>query len=160
MGFYQPSTIVKDAQRHGLRVKPIDIMVSDWKCTLEAPEQQASTPSLRMGLRYAKGLREEAAQAIVRERGVRPFESVADLAHRVPELSRNELVLLASIGALNAIGGADAGRDCWRNCRLDREENRACTAGMRCGRWNARRDRQGRCWMGFRRAIRPRRWRK
>lgn len=107
MGFYHPSTIVKDAQRHGLRVKPIDIMVSDWKCTLEAPEQQGSTPSLRMGLRYAKGLREEAAQAIVRERGVRPFESVADLAHRVPELSRNELVLLASIGALNAIGGTD-----------------------------------------------------
>jgi error-prone DNA polymerase len=58
-----------------------------------------------MGFRYAKGLREETAQAIVRERNQRPFESIADLAHRVPELRRNELVLLASIGALNSIGG-------------------------------------------------------
>ena len=65
-----------------------------------------------MGFRYAKGLREEAAQAIVRERSKRPFESIADLAHRVPELRRKELVLLASIGALNSIGctGAVANR--------------------------------------------------
>src|SRR5271157_6598707 len=60
--------------------------------------------ALRMGFRYAKGLREETAQAIVRERGKRPPDSIADLAHRVPELRRNELVLLASIGALNSIG--------------------------------------------------------
>ena len=59
---------------------------------------------LRMGFRYAKGLREETAQAIVRARSQRPFDSVADLTHRVPELRRNELVLLASIGALNSIG--------------------------------------------------------
>jgi error-prone DNA polymerase len=57
-----------------------------------------------MGLRYAKGLREETAQAILLERGRHPFESIADLAYRVPELRRNELVLLASIGALNSIG--------------------------------------------------------
>ncbi len=61
-----------------------------------------------MGFRYAKGLREETAQAIVRARNQRPFESIADLAHRVPELRRNELVLLASIGALNSIGCAAA----------------------------------------------------
>jgi len=59
-----------------------------------------------MGFRYAKGLREETAQAIVRERNRRLFDSIADLAHRVPELRRNELVLLASIGALNSIGCA------------------------------------------------------
>src|SRR5438309_8981459 len=35
MGFYHPSTIVKDAQRHGLKIKPIDVMKSDWLCTLE-----------------------------------------------------------------------------------------------------------------------------
>ena len=57
-----------------------------------------------MGFRYARGLREEAAQAIVRERRRRPFASIADLGYRVPELRRNELVLLASIGALNSIG--------------------------------------------------------
>ena len=98
MGFYHPSTIVKDAQRHGLRVKPVDIARSEWLCTLEADL------ALRMGFRYAKGLPEEAAQAIVRERSKRPFASIADLAHRVPELRRKELVLLASIGALNSIG--------------------------------------------------------
>ncbi|MGA3055996.1 MAG: error-prone DNA polymerase [Candidatus Korobacteraceae bacterium] len=98
MGFYHPSTIVKDAQRHGLRVKPVDIARSEWTCTLE------EDLALRMGFRYAKGLPEEAAQAIVRERSKRPFESIVDLAHRVPELRRKELVLLASIGALNSIG--------------------------------------------------------
>ena len=56
--------------------------------------------ALRMGFRYAKGLREDTAQAILRERRKHPFESIADLAYRVPELRRNELVLLASIGAL------------------------------------------------------------
>ena len=115
MGFYHPSTIVKDAQRHGLRVKPIDVMFSDWPCTLESEVSTTLSDiaihqhslALRMGLRYARGLGEEAAQAIVRQRSVRPFESVADLAHRVPELRRNDLVLLASIGALNSIGGGD-----------------------------------------------------
>ena len=98
MGFYHPSTIVKDAQRHGLRVKPVDIARSEWLCALEEDF------ALRMGFRYAKGLPEEAAQAIVRERSKRPFASIVDLAHRVPELRRKELVLLASIGALNSIG--------------------------------------------------------
>ena len=61
-----------------------------------------------MGFRYAKGLSEEAGQAIVRAREQRPFDSIADLAHRVPELRRNHLVQLASIGALNSIGCATA----------------------------------------------------
>jgi error-prone DNA polymerase len=63
-----------------------------------------SAPALRMGFRYAKGLREDMAQAILRARSEFPFRSIADLTHRVPELRRNELVLLASIGALNSIG--------------------------------------------------------
>jgi len=116
MGFYSPATIVKDAQRHGLRVKPVDITRSEWLCTLETEasfttwDKDALRPSLalRMGVRYAKGLREETAQAIVGARSQRAFESIADLAYRVPELRRNELVLLASIGALNPIGCATA----------------------------------------------------
>ena len=107
MGFYHPSTIVKDAQRHGLRVKPIDINCSDWRCTLESDGDTTlseAKPILRMGFLYAKGLRQEAAQAILRERNKRSFESIADLAYRVLELRRNDLVLLASIGALNSIG--------------------------------------------------------
>jgi len=104
MGFYSPATLVKDAQRHGLRVKPVDIHCSDWLCTLE--EKPENLLVLRMGFRYAKGLSEETGAAIVRARNQQPFESVADLAHRVPELRRNDLVLLASIGALNSIGCA------------------------------------------------------
>ena len=108
MGFYHPATIVKDAQRHGLRVKPIDVTCSDWPCTLENERSTAASDlkfSLRMGFSYAKGLREEAARAILYERVKRPFESIADLTYRVPELRRDELVALASIGALNSIGG-------------------------------------------------------
>jgi len=151
MGFYSPATLVKDAQRHGLRVKPVDINCSDWLCTLEeasttmwdtsSPElvekqiprglkpprddknkgscdaaeavpfqSSAGTthPTLRMGFRYARGLSEEAGTAMVRARGERPFASIADLAHRVPELRRDNLVQLASIGALNCIGCATA----------------------------------------------------
>ena len=102
MGFYSPATIVKDAQRHGLKVRPIDITVSDWVCTLE---EASNSFALRMGLRYARGLREEAACAILRERNRARFTSIADLAYRVPELRRDEMVLLASIGALNSIAG-------------------------------------------------------
>src|SRR5579864_3900303 len=90
MGFYSPATLVKDAQRHGLKVKPIDVMRSDWRCTLEKHGTQIC---LRLGMRYVKGLREEAAKVIVlaRERG--PFASVDDLARRVPELRKAELVI-------------------------------------------------------------------
>jgi error-prone DNA polymerase len=94
MGFYSPATLVKDAQRHGLKVKPIDITKSDWLCTLE-------DGAMRVGLRYAKGLRESVAHAIVDARIQAPFTCVDDLARRVPDLQKRELVLLAEIGALN-----------------------------------------------------------
>ena len=61
---------------------------------------------MRMGLRYVRGLREEAALALVSERNCKRFSSVDDLARRVPELSRNELNMLAQIGALNCLGGS------------------------------------------------------
>jgi error-prone DNA polymerase len=98
MGFYAPATLVKDAQRHGLKVKPIDITKSDWPCTLES---DAGMLHLRIGMRYVKGLRESVAQALVAERTRAPFTSVDDLARRVPGLHKRELVALAEIGALN-----------------------------------------------------------
>ena len=102
MGFYSPATLVKDAQRHGLRVKPIDATRSDWLCTLE---KDGASFSLRLGLRFVKGLREGIGKEIVRERGARPFFSIDDLTVRVPELQKSELTALAEIGALNFIGG-------------------------------------------------------
>jgi error-prone DNA polymerase len=103
MGFYRPATIVKDAQRHGLKVLSIDVLKSDWLCTLE---QGGEGPALRLGLRYARGLREEAAQALVRERNCAPIVSTHDLVRRVPELRKDELNTLAEIGALNSIGNS------------------------------------------------------
>jgi error-prone DNA polymerase len=118
MGFYSPATITKDAQRHGLKMLPVDVTCSEWNCSLQAgssvqwpvasktaPFPTASgTPGLRLGLRYVRGLREEGAQALVRERAIAPFTSIHDLTRRVPELRKDELTTLAEIGALNKIG--------------------------------------------------------
>jgi error-prone DNA polymerase len=184
MGFYRPATIVKDAQRHGLKIFPIDVMKSEWDCTVvgrqssavrtdvgrsslvvgreqcgaagveqsrspaaerrqnaaqgaspgkrieedQAPEGQKNpapenftgggldahptfgepvlsegTPALRLGLRYVRGLREQAAQALIHQRNLAPFTSIHDLIHRVPELRKDELNTLAEIGALNSV---------------------------------------------------------
>jgi error-prone DNA polymerase len=94
MGFYSPAILIKDAQRHGLRVLPVDVACSDWNCAIEQPLH------LRLGLRYAKGLHEESARAILR---ARPFTSVDDLALRVPQLRKDEINRLAEIGALNSL---------------------------------------------------------
>jgi error-prone DNA polymerase len=126
MGFYQPFTIIKDAQRHGLKVKPVDVTRSNWDCTIEEdrgrrsgvrdrtrsdqgvtcrPLTSDSRPlDLRLGLRCVKGLREVSGRAIECERQQRPFTSLDDLHQRVPELRKDELRKLAAVGALNFIG--------------------------------------------------------
>jgi error-prone DNA polymerase len=117
MGFYQPFTIIKDAQRHGLKVKPVDVTRSNWECTIEddsgqksevkgqrIEKQEMGTFALRLGLRCVKGLREEAGRAIELERAQYPFTSLDDLHNRVPELRKDELRKLAAVGALNFIG--------------------------------------------------------
>jgi error-prone DNA polymerase len=130
MGFYSPATLVKDAQRHGLKVLHADVGVSEWKCTLEKQttdaRRQTSELAMRMGLRYVRGLRDEAAMALLQARKIRPFESIADLARRVPELRRNELVTLADIGALNSLGKApDAREQTPEEIKLESSEPRA-----------------------------------
>jgi error-prone DNA polymerase len=110
MGFYSPAVLIKDAQRHGLRVRPMDVQRSDWLCTLE-PECDASL-SLRIGFNYAKGLRKSSANELlaIRSRdGI--FQSIDELALRVPALNRGELVALAQIGALNSLGKVEHRRD-------------------------------------------------
>jgi error-prone DNA polymerase len=110
MGFYAPAVLIKDAKRHGLRVKPIDVQRSEWLCTLETEED--GSHSLRIGMNYAKGLRQSSAETIVAARlrdGL--FTSVDELAARVPVLNRKELVLLARIGALNALDEVEHRRD-------------------------------------------------
>jgi len=110
MGFYSPAVLIKDAVRHGLRVRPIDVQRSQGLCSLE--EEPAGSCSLRIGMNYAKGLRQTSADAILAARNRdRVFASVDDLAARVPELNRKELVLLARIGALNSLGKIEHRRD-------------------------------------------------
>jgi error-prone DNA polymerase len=106
MGFYQPFTLIKDAQRHGLKIRPVDVTCSDWLCTIEE-EVDASSRRLvlRLGLKYVKGLSASSGQAIERERKASAFVSFDDLRHRVPELRKDELRKLASVGALNFIQG-------------------------------------------------------
>jgi error-prone DNA polymerase len=122
MGFYSAAVLVKDAQRHGLRVKPIDVQVSDWPCTIE--HESNGSLSLRMGLRYAKGLRRQAAEALVTSRthgGL--FRSAEDLPLRVPLLNRKELTLLARIGALNKLDAIEHRRDAlWQIDRAGKME--------------------------------------
>jgi error-prone DNA polymerase len=110
MGFYSPAVLVKDAQRHGLRVRPLDVQRSEGLCTLE-PEADGSL-SLRIGFNYAKGLKKLSAEKILAARDCEGmFASVDDLARRVPELNRKELVLLAGIGGLNSMGAVEHRRD-------------------------------------------------
>ena len=102
MGFYAPATLVKDAQRHGLKIKSIDVTCSKWDCSLEKLDGKIG---VRMGLRYVHGLQQIAGESLVYARDQRPFSSIEDLARRVPELNRGNLRTLAEIGALNKIGG-------------------------------------------------------
>jgi error-prone DNA polymerase len=94
MGFYTPATIVKDAHRHGVKMKPVCIMQSDFPCTV------VSDNTVRLGFCVVNGLRQEHAEEIVRQRQDRQFHSVDDFKKRVP-LSKEELRTLAELGALN-----------------------------------------------------------
>ncbi len=109
MGFYSPAVLIKDAQRHGLRVRPIDAQRSAWLCTVEA--EADNSLSLRVGLNYVKGLRQSSAEALLAARDAGVFTSIDDLAQRVTELNRKELAALARVGALNSLGDVDHRRD-------------------------------------------------
>jgi error-prone DNA polymerase len=111
MGFYSPATVVKDAQRHGLRVKPVDVQHSVWPCTLEPEPTSAHRFALRLGLCYARGLRRDAATALIASRERRGFTSIQDLVMRLPELGKSGHALLARIGALNSLGEVAHRRD-------------------------------------------------
>jgi error-prone DNA polymerase len=110
MGFYSPAVLIKDAQRHGLRVRPICVQRSEWLCTIE--HETDGNLSVRIGLNYAKGLKHATAEAMVSSRNADgPFRSIDDIARRVPEATRRDLVLLANIGALNSIRHIEHRRD-------------------------------------------------
>jgi error-prone DNA polymerase len=110
LGFYHPATLVKDAQRHGVEVRSIDVARSDWSSTIE-------DGAVRLGLRYVHGLREEAGRRIEVERRRAPFASLADFVPRT-ELRRAELETLAHAGALAGLG-LDRRDALWQLARID-----------------------------------------
>jgi error-prone DNA polymerase len=112
MGFYHPAVLIKDAQRHGLRVLPIDVNYSEWDCTIEGPER-----ALRLGLRYVRGLRAAAGKRVAE---AKPFHDVDELARRVPQLRRDGLEKLASVGALAKLGTAHRRDALWKAGRAGR----------------------------------------
>ncbi len=96
MGFYDPATIVGDAGRHGQVIRPADVNYSEWLCAIE-PDG-----AVRLGLRYIRGLREDAGLRLEVERQRRPFDSVEDLVKR-GALRRDEVAQLAQVGALASL---------------------------------------------------------
>ena len=110
MGFYSAAVLVKDAQRHRLRIKPIDVQVSQHVCTVE--HEADGSLSLRLGLNYVQQLRAAISSLVVAARHAEgPFQDVEDLARRVPALSRGDLAQLARIGALNSLKDINHRRD-------------------------------------------------
>jgi error-prone DNA polymerase len=81
MGFYAPAQIVRDAQAHGIEVRPVCVNASRWDCTLEAAGDE-SRFAVRLGMRMVKGLANTHAAAIVTPRADEPFASVDDLWRR------------------------------------------------------------------------------
>ena len=94
MGFYTPATIVKDARRHGVKVKPVCVAQSDWNCAVVADD------TIRLGFCVVNGLQREHADDFLRERNERPFVSLGDFRKRAL-LTKDELRRLANLGALN-----------------------------------------------------------
>ena len=135
MGFYAPATVVKDAQRHGLRVRPVDVQHSAWPCTLEpdSGEPEPGSPhrfALRLGLCYAHGLRRDAADALIASRSSAPSAPFRIWCSGCPSL-------------------AGAAMPCWPELARSTRWARWPIAAMRSGRWSTLRVWRVRCWMIF-----------
>jgi len=116
LGFYTPSQLVQDAKRHGVEVRPVDVVHSDWDCTLENPatvraeltsvraELVGAPPAVRLGLRLVSGLRAESAERLLSARASKPFTTTQDLARRA-NLDQPQMKLLAAAAALSSLSG-------------------------------------------------------
>jgi error-prone DNA polymerase len=103
MGFYSPSSLVQDACRHGVEVRPVDVCISTWDAKLE-PASQGIQSAVRLGLNNLKGLEREAAWRIEEARAIQPFANTSDLAARA-NLNAGHLNALASANALESLSG-------------------------------------------------------
>ena len=115
MPAYLPACqLVQDARKHGIEVRPLDVTVSGWDCTLEAaassslpsgyPGIRPNQPAVRLGLRLVSGFSESAAQRIAEARSQAPFKNAEDLALRA-QLGTLEMNALAAADALLTLAG-------------------------------------------------------
>ena len=116
MGFYPPASLVRDAQRRGVEVRPPDVNLSEARCSLEAtvpgtvpegrcPPRPPRPPwAVRIGLAYVSSVGEDDAEALEAERTANgPYRDVGDLARRAP-VSRDALEALVRGGACDGLG--------------------------------------------------------
>jgi error-prone DNA polymerase len=127
MGFYSIATIVEDAKRQGVDVRPVDAQRSAWDCTLEeingaggageagmgsfpsrlsrpsCPSRPSCQFAVRMGLRFVKGFGEKDGARFLAARANAPFASLPDVARRTG-LNRQALGALAEAGAFESLG--------------------------------------------------------
>ncbi|MDO8279164.1 MAG: error-prone DNA polymerase [Burkholderiaceae bacterium] len=123
MGFYAPSQLVQDAQRHGVEVRAVDVLASEWDCTLEpmaglalgassmrmpadahSSAHTSPQPAVRLGLCMVSGLGSAAAGRIVQARAKGAVHSLEDLARRAA-LGARELGVLAAADAFASLAG-------------------------------------------------------
>ncbi|MDF9620639.1 error-prone DNA polymerase [Pseudomonas entomophila] len=102
MGFYSPDQLLQEARRQGIEVRPVDVLHSDWDCTLE-PVGEGEL-AIRLGLRQVRGFGEADARRLEQARAQRPWRDVEDLCLRV-ELDSRARGRLADAGALRALAG-------------------------------------------------------
>src|SRR3954465_14912756 len=100
MGFYAPGTLIEDAKRHGVKVRPVDVRHSRWDATLERVDDGTSAPAVRLGVRSVRGLGAKAKEIFERARAAGPFESIEDFARRT-RFDHRTLRHLAEAGALD-----------------------------------------------------------
>lgn len=107
MGFYSPASLIRDAVRHGVEVRPVDLAHSLWNCTLEPLEILDSNAdshgfAVRLGLRFVEGLgpTSQAALAVALQGGL--FTSVEDVVSR-SGLMPSDLKMLAKAGAFESL---------------------------------------------------------
>ncbi len=98
MGFYSAGSIVRDAQKHGVEVRPICIVLSEHDCTLET-STSLELPAMRLGLRQVRGLTRRGSEKLRMARSHQAFRDWEDFITRC-DLKRNELDALAEVGAL------------------------------------------------------------
>lgn len=102
MGFYSPDQVLQDARRHDVEVRPVDVHYSDWDCSLEPDEH--GEPTIRLGLRMIRGMREDDARRIEQARQCGAFRDVEDLSIRA-RLDASARERLADAGALSGLVG-------------------------------------------------------